>query len=447
MHEPIWSQEAEQSLIGGALLDQRCIDRVGRIGPEDFWHPAHGSIWGAIVKTHCARQPVDVVTIFEALGAEAAELGGMAYLGTLAASVPSASNANRYAEIVRDKATRRAVVDAAHRAIDLAASTEPLTEVLEKVGGDLSALHAGQMRKAPRPIAEVAAARLNHWDALARGEVPPAWPCSIGALNRALSGGFRPGKVYFIGARPGMGKSSLSAQILIDLAKVGKPGLFLSQEMASEEVADRAAANQGRIDFGRLLSGKLSDDDWHRASEMLDAMAGLPVWIDDQPALTLADIRHKVRSVPGVKVLVLDYLQLCSGSTSGRDENRNSEIEKISRGLKSLAMELGLAVIVLSQLNREVERRPGKRPQLSDLRDSGSIEQDADAIFFLWPLRDLEGGGRLIGLDVAKNRQGRPGVEIALDFRGNQQRWVESTEPVHVEPYRNPQPAARGFHE
>jgi replicative DNA helicase len=215
--------------------------------------------------------------------------------------------------------------------------------------------------------------------------------------------------------------------------------------MASEEVTDRAVSNRGRIDFGRLLSGKLSDSDWGRATEMLDEIGALPVWVDDQPALSIADIRHKVRMVPGIKVVVLDYLQLCSRSGTSSASNRNSEIEEISRGLKALAMELGLCVIALSQLNREVEKRPGKRPVLADLRDSGSIEQDADGIFFLWPLRDLEGEGRLIGLDVAKNRQGRPGVEIALDFRGQQQRWVESTEPIRTETYR--QQPARGFHD
>ena len=172
----------------------------------------------------------------------------------------------------------------------------------------------------------------------------------------------------------------------------------------------------------------MKDDDWSRASDAMEKLAHLPYFVDDQPALTLREIRMKAKSIKGLKVLILDYLQLCAGSR--RDGNRNSEIEEISRGLKALAKELGIAIVALSQLNRDVERRASKRPTLSVLRDSGAIEQDADVVMFMWPVREFESEGRrVIGLGIDKNRQGRLG-ELGLDFFGDTQRWAESTADI-----------------
>jgi replicative DNA helicase len=234
--------------------------------------------------------------------------------------------------------------------------------------------------------------------------------------------------MYLVGARPGVGKSSFSAQLLLELAKNDQPGLFLSQEMPEEEVADRAVA-AGGVNYGNLQSGKMSDDDWSKAVALLENLKGVKVWIDDQPALTLSDIRNKIALCPGVKVVVLDYLQLCSRSSNTSASNRNSEIEEISRGLKNLSKELGIAVIVLSQLNREVEKRADKRPFLSDLRDSGSLEQDADVVFFLWPVADLPTGEKIVGLGIDKNRQGSK-TDIALRFNGAYQQWAEDESPI-----------------
>jgi len=178
----------------------------------------------------------------------------------------------------------------------------------------------------------------------------------------------------------------------------------------------------------------MDGEHWGRASEAMDRLARLPFFIDDQGALTLRDIRAKAKSVKGLKVLVLDYLQLCAGTR--RDGNRNADIEEISRGLKALAKELGCAVLALSQLNRNVETRASKRPNLSDLRDSGAIEQDADVVMFLWPVRELEAEGRrIVGLGIDKNRQGRTG-EFGLDFYGDTQRWSQSTADIHQAPVR-----------
>lgn len=448
MSTPIWSQEAEQSVLGALMLESRALERIQPLTDADFHHPSHAEIFKAIVSLHARRQPVDLITVHDSMGELAGVVGGMKYLNDLCNSVPGAANIKRYAEIVREKAARRQLVETARAAIALAEGADPLGDVLDQVGQKMSALQLGQVRKAPRRLADVALQRTGYYQDLQDGKEIPGWPTGLDWLDRMLNGGMRSGKVYYIAARPSVGKTSLSVQILLNLAKQGRVGLMLSQEMPAEEVADRAVSHLGRIDYANLQTGRLTDADWGRASEMLDDIGGLPVWVDDQGALTIGDIRAKVRSVPGVQVLLVDYLQLCSKAGSSAAGNRNAEIEEISRGLKALAMELGMAVIVLSQLNREVERRPGKRPQLSDLRDSGSIEQDADVVAFLWPLRDLDGDGRLVGLALEKNRQGKCS-EIALDFRGAVQRWGISTEPVQQQKEEQYQGAAaprKGFH-
>lgn len=438
-----WSAEAEQAVLCSVLLDPTAFDRVQPLSPASFWHAAHRLIWDAMLALAAARVPIDVVTLLDRLGADAERVGGLSYLNDLLGAVPSGRNAARYAQILRDHATRRELIEAAETMLEAARSGEPVADALNAAGSVLAGLQRQQSRKAPRRLVDVAVERTAHYEALQGGQVASGWATHIPGIDRALAGGLRPGKVVFIGARPSVGKTSLSAQVLLALASDGHPGLLLSQEMDSEEVADRAVANRGRIEYGRLLSGDLRDEDWSRAAEMLDTMRDLPVWVDDQGGLTLADIRSKVRSVPGLQVLVLDYLQLCARTAGSSASNRNSEIEEISRGLKALAMELGLVVICLSQLSREVEKRPGGRPVLADLRDSGSIEQDADVVIFLRRVRDL-GDCWLIAAEIAKNRQGRLG-EVALNFRGATQRWEESTEQIDLPAERGHSPR-RGFH-
>lgn len=274
--------------------------------------------------------------------------------------------------------------------------------------------------------------RTAHYEALQAGKAVAGWPTNIPRLDLLLNGGLRPGGLYIEAARPSVGKSSLAQWLGMVMAKSGLKVLFLSLEMTCEELADRAVSSSGRIDYSALQTGRMSNEHWSRAVDALDAVELKNFYVDDQAGITLTDIRAKAKQVPGLNVLILDYLQLCAGS-GVKDANRNSEIEQISRGLKTLAKELGIAVIALSQLNRQVEQRTNKRPMLSDLRDSGAIEQDADAVIFLWPVRELPNGVRLIGLGLDKNRQGRCG-EVALHFEGAVQRWTESSESVHTTP-------------
>lgn len=438
-----WSCEAEQSLIGSLLIEARALDRVPALSARDFYSTEHAAIFRAIQSLAAQRKAVDVVTVFDALEAsgQAADCGGLPYLNQLAQSVPSARSIQRYAEIVRGHAARRALLAAAGEALDVAREKGDVSESLDKIAGLFAALTHQHVSEAPRHIGEIARERTTYYLDLAEGNVVPGWPTRIPGLDRMLNGGLQAGRLYVLAARPAVGKSSLALQICAEQAKDHRPALFLSQEMSGEEVTDRAVAHTGRLDYGSLLSGKMDDEGWHRATDALEMLAGLPVYVSDEPALTLGAIKAKARQVKGLQVLVVDYLQLCSASESTAGANRNAQVEEISRGLKALSKEMGIAVIALSQLNRKVEDRAGKRPSLGDLRDSGAIEQDADVILFLWPVREHE-GWKLVGLGIDKNRQGRTG-EVALNFDGAKQRWTESTESLQQQPQgRN---SSRGF--
>ena len=428
-----WSCEAEQSVLGGLLLDNSAWDRAADIVTHrDFYNAQHGAIFSAIGAIVVARQPADVITVFETLQRmdRADDCGGLAYLNELAQSVPSAANMRRYAEIVREHAARRTLIATADEALTLTRDREQadLGATIDRITTMFGQLQRNQVRKTPRAIADIASERLDYYTALEEGSVIAGWPTHIPALDIRLNGGLRAGGLYILAARPAVGKSSFAQSLGLALAGDALPTLFLSLEMGDTEVADRGVASAGRVSYSALLTGKMTNDGWGRASEAMERLSRLPFYVDDQPALTLRDIRIKAKSIKGLKVLILDYLQLCAGTR--RDNNRNSEIEEISRGLKALAKELGVAVIALSQLNRDVEKRTNKRPALSDLRDSGAIEQDADVVMFLWPVREFEAEGRrIIGLGIDKNRQGRLG-DVGLDFHGDTQHWGESAADI-----------------
>lgn len=424
---PPYSLEAEQSVLGGLLIDNDAWDRVGDIvAAGDFYRREHREIFIAIAALINATKPADVVTTFEAMerAGTAEEGGGLAYLNALAQSVPSASNVRAYGEIVRKHALARAYIAAAGDVLTFGWGDASIETKLDKAMTAFGHLDRLRVRKAPRSIGEIAIARTDYYEALERGEIEAGWPTGIPLLDKLLNR-LRVGGLYILGARPKVGKTSFALWIARHVAEAGLPVLILSQEMPDTEIADRAVVQAGRVDYSALLSGKLDHDGWARASEGLERLARLPLYVDDQPALTIGDIRSKARQVKGLKVLIVDYVQLCAGTDE--DSNRNTQIEAITRGLKALAKTDGIAVIALSQLNRAVELRANKRPQLSDLRDSGGIEQDADAVMFMWPVREFASEGRkIVGLAVEANRQGPTGA-FALDFYGAHQRWAEST--------------------
>lgn len=431
---PPHSVEAEQAVLAALLLQNDSLERCSDLLSErDFYRHEHRLLFSTISRLINDRKSADVISVFETLQNKAEQVD-LQYINALTQSLPSAANIRRHAEIVRGKSLLREIIVAADEAVTAAFNPQGASavDIAEAVSAKFADMQRKSLRKVPRSIYEIALQRTQEYDDLSNGKRTPGWRTHIPWLTTAMNGGFRPGGLYILAARPSVGKSSFAQELGMQLASDDLPTLFLSQEMGDTEIADRGVVNMGRLSYSSLASGKMTQDHWERASEALERMGKLPFFIDDQPAQTIQDIRLKAKQVPSLKVLMVDYLQLCSGSSKGG--NRNSEIEEISRGLKALAKDMGIAVVALSQLNREVEKRPNKRPNLSDLRDSGAIEQDADMVMFLWTVNELPNEGRrIVGLSIEKNRQGRTGL-IGLDFYGDIQRWTQSDVDISHQP-------------
>jgi replicative DNA helicase len=422
----VWSQEAEQSVLGAVMLDNRVFDRCGDVLQErSFWAAAHRTIWVTISSLVMSNKPADPVTVFEALKAtkQADDCGGLPYLNDLVQSVASATNARRYAEIVAERAAQRDTIAAADKALAIAREPGPISEKLDRIATEFAGVQREQMRNAPRRLSELVTAAIDRYNDMAMGTRAAAWATGIGPLDGILNGGLRPGKLYCLAARPSVGKSSAARAIGLNLAIGGHTVLLLSQEMPVDEVADCAIAQLGQIESQRLQTGKLSDTDWTGITDAAHYASDLPFYVDDDGGLTISQIRGKARSVKGLKVLVVDYLQLSTSTLRGA--STNDQVAEISKGLKQLALQMGIAVIVLSQLNREVEKRADREPQLSDLRDSGAIEQDIDAAVMLWTAREQSDGPRLVGWKVPKHRGGRKG-RFGMWFDAPVYAWSEA---------------------
>jgi len=419
---PPHSVEAEQSALGGLLIDNRAFDRVADLLTEaDFYRPEHQAIWTAIARLLGSNKPADVVTVFDALGDKAEGVGGLGYINSLAQSVPSAANCRRYAEIVRERAVLRQAMARLDEAAEILHGDGDAATKVERIQELITGLETRQKARQPISAAQLVVKVIDRVNAAAEG-VSVVWRTGIPGLDLRMNGGFKPGELHILAARPSVGKTSIALQIARRVAADGNPVLILSQEMADEQLGLRMAASVARVDLGHLQTGRLDDNEWSRLSEAVDEVARLPIYVDDEPALTLRAITSKARRIPGLKLIVLDYLQL----SEGEGETRTAQVGSISRGLKKLAKQLGCCVLALSQLNRAVEQRPGKRPMLADLRDSGEIEQDADCIEFLWPLDEGTDTSRPTGCEIAKNRQGRTGAFV-LELFGATQTWGEST--------------------
>jgi replicative DNA helicase len=427
---PPHSGEAEQSILGGLLLDCSALDRItDTVDAEDFYRAEHRAIFGAIKAMVAAGHPADVITVFERFSSAGSldECGGLTYLNALAQSVPSAANIRRYAEIVRERANLRRIIAACDDAAASAFRAGTVTDVVASLSESIAKIDRQQMRVEPKLLSDAVLRALDRYTDAAEGKMPTAWPTGIAPLDERLGGGLRPGKVYGIAARPSVGKSSAARAIGLHLAAHGHPVLLLSQEMPADEVADCALAQLGSIDSIAVQTGNLSPRDWEGITDAAHQIAGMKFYVDDEGGLTPAQIGSKARSIKGLRVLVLDYLQLSSSTL--KNANTNDQVAEISKFLKRLAMQMGIAVVVLSQLNRDVEKRADREPQLSDLRDSGAIEQDLDVAVMLWTIREPETGPRFVGWKVAKNRGGRKG-RWGMDFDAAVYSWRESHEPL-----------------
>lgn len=427
-----WSEQAEMAVLGALMLDNASFDAVGDLlKPEQFYDAGNARIFGAVSALIVGAKPADVITIYESLGAEGEDVGGLPYLNSLTQCVVSVGNIRRHAEIVAEKALLRGLVDASQRVRALALDDGGMT-VAQRIDAAQEALQSVQVtggRMKPTPIRDGVASLLDRIQARADGSESPGISTGIPLLDRLLGGGLKGGKQVIVAARPSVGKSSFAQQVCLNVAKAGYGAAFLSQEMTKDELTERAAACMGRIDLEHVISGELEDGEWSRLVEAVERMRDLPLYFDEQPALTLHDIAAKARMLKrqhDLKLLVVDYIQLCA---AGDKDSRHHQIEALSRGLKNLSKQLDLTIITLSQLNREVEKRTNGRPVLSDLKESGAIEEDADVVMLLSRNGDEQEGFRVINCDIPKNRQGRTGA-LSLGFNGRFQEWNATSKPV-----------------
>jgi replicative DNA helicase len=426
----LYSAEAEAGVIGTILYDNNVWDVVSDLITDDsFFRARNKDVFAAMGALINSGKQADIITTFAQLQQmNKAEGTDMADILALSHAAPSARNARQYAATVADHALARRLKLAADQVQEIA--SDAATAVLDRVGQAQAVLEALEARKGssqPRLIEEFVAGMIDHLQALADGTVAPGMPTRIPTLDRMLGGGLKEKKLVVIAARPSVGKSSIAEQICLNLALDGIGAAMFSMEMTEAEMTNRAICNLGRIDLDHMETGKLDDSEWSRLTEAIERVRNLPLHFLFQPAMTLQDIASRARVLKrkhGIKVLVVDYLQLC-GSVNSKD-SRHHQIESLSRGMKTLAGQLDLAIIELSQLSREVEKRTSGRPQLSDLKESGAIEEDADVVALMWR-HAAHDSHQVIGLELAKNRQGRTG-ELAMHFEGKNQRWGESTE-------------------
>ena len=393
---PPHSIEAESSVLGGLLLDNGAWDRVGDLLVDgDFYRHEHQLIYAAIGALVNASKPADVITVFEHLQNQgnAEAVGGLGYLNSLAQYVPSASNIRRYAEIVRERSILRKLVSASDEIAT--AAFNPKGKAVDKIldEAEQKIFNIGEegsrMKQGFQSMDSLVVALLDRVEEMANNPNDiTGVPTGFHDLDRMTSG-LQPGDLVVLAARPSMGKTAFAINIAEHVAlNEGLPVAVFSMEMGASQLAVRIVGSIGRVDQGHLRTGKLTDDEWPRLTEAIERLRTVSLHIDETPGLTPSELRANARRLARqcgkLGLIVVDYLQLMSGSGGSDGDNRATELGEISRGLKMLAKELQCPVIALSQLNRGVEQRTDKRPMMSDLRESGAIEQDADIIMFIY---------------------------------------------------------------
>ncbi len=429
---PPHSIEAEQSVLGGLLLDNAAWDRIADFLSEaDFYRFDHRMIFQSIARLISDTKPADVITVYEMLqvAGKAEEVGGLAYLNSLAQNTPSAANIRRYAEIVRERSVLRKLVTVAD---DIATSAfapkgREVRELLDEAESKVFAIaeEGSRGQKGFQEIQPLLTQVVERIDELYHRDTTTdvtGVPTGFIDLDRMTSG-MQPGDLIIVAGRPSMGKTAFSLNIGEHVAvEQGLPVAVFSMEMAGTQLAMRMLGSVGRLDQHRLRTGRLLDQDWPRLTHAIQRMNDAQLFIDETPALNPMELRARSRRLARqcgqLGLIIIDYLQLMSGSGGG--ENRATEISEISRSLKGLAKELNCPVIALSQLNRSLEQRPNKRPVMSDLRESGAIEQDADVILFIYrdevynPDSQDKGTAEII---IGKQRNGPIGT-VRLTFLG-----------------------------
>lgn len=440
---PPHSVEAEQSVLGGLLLDNQSWDKIADIlTSEDFYRRDHRLIFQSISELIERLQPCDVITLSEWLKSKELldEIGGLAYLTNLARNTPTAANIKAYAEVVRERSVLRQLIRVGSDIADSAYQTEgrnsmELLDEAERRVFEIAEQGARGHRNFVN-IKDLLGRVVERIDHLFEQDSPITGLPSGFADFDELTSGLQPADLVIAAGRPSMGKTSFAMNIAEQVAiKRRVPVAIFSMEMPGEQLAMRMMSSLGHIDQHRIRTGRLEDDDWPRLTSAVSLLTDAPLFIDDTPALSPAELRARARRLMreqnGLGLILIDYLQLMQ--VPGHRENRATEISEISRNLKAVAKELNIPVLALSQLNRSLEQRPNKRPVMSDLRESGAIEQDADVIVFIY--RDEvynqdspdKGTAEII---VSKQRNGPIGT-VRLAFRGQYTRFENYTQDVY----------------
>jgi len=424
---------AEQCVLGGMLLSKDAIsDVIEVIRPGDHYRPAHQIVHEAVLDLYARGEPADAITVANELSrrGDLQRIGGAPYLHTLIASVPTAANAGYYARIVRERAILRRLVEAGTRIVQMGyAGDADADDMVDRAQAEVYAVTDRRIAEDYHSLSEIMPGALDEIESIgSRGGQMTGVPTGFADLD-ALTNGLHPGQMVVIAARPAVGKSALA----LDFARSAtirhnQPTVLFSLEMGRNEITMRLLAAEAKVPMNLMRTGQLSDDDWNRLARRMSEVVDAPLFIDDSPNMSLMEIRAKCRRLKQrheLKMVIIDYLQLMSSPK--RVENRQQEVSEMSRSLKLLAKELEVPVIALSQLNRGPEQRQDKKPMLSDLRESGSIEQDADVVILLHREDAYEKESPRAGeadLIVAKHRNG-PTATVTVAFQGHYSRFVD----------------------
>lgn len=418
---PPHSTEAELCVLGSVLIDNDAVLNISDfLKDEHFYNSNYGKIYKAMMDLYEDRMPIDIVTVSEKLkdAKLLKRVGGKAFLSKLASEVPTAANVESYGRIIKASAAKRELISAAARITEKAFdSTLPADQLLDVAEQEIFSLSQRHLKSVPTSLKEVLTASFDRLDELQKlGTGLRGVPTGFKSLDNTLAG-MQDSNLLILAARPGVGKTALGLNIARFVAVEKKiPVCIFSLEMSKEELVDRLLVRQGLIDAWKLKTGQLSANDFDSLSEAMGVLAEAPLYIDDTPGLTVTELRTRARRLQvekGIKLIVVDYLQLMHGRSR---DNRVQEVSEISQGLKNLARELKVPVLALAQLSRAMEARGG-RPRLSDLRESGSIEQDADVVMFLF--REDEENRELVSFSIEKHRNGPTGF-FNLHFNGKQ---------------------------
>ena len=426
--------EAEQAVIGSMLTDMEAVvSSIENLKPEDFYREDNKLIFSAMVNLYNRSEPIDLITVkseLESMG-KFDQVGGIEYLADLPEKVPTTANANKYIKIVEDKSTLRRLIKTANEIIELGYDpTEELDDIMESAEKKIFNLMQDKNQKGYTPIKDILVDSFNQLEELYnRKQHITGVPTGFIDLDYRTAG-LHGSEFILIAARPAMGKSAFVLNIAANAAlKANIPVAIFSLEMSKEQMVNRILCSEAMVDSNKVRTGKLDEEDWAKLAEAIGPLSETGIYIDDTPGISITEIRAKCRKLKlekNIGLVIIDYLQLVQGSSRRAQGSREQEIAEISRSLKILAKELDVPVIALSQLSRAVEQRPDHRPMLSDLRESGSIEQDADIVMFLYRddyYNEDSEKKDIAEVIIAKQRSGSTGT-VDLGWLGSYTKFV-----------------------